>query len=101
MNATTTKTQETHCPQLLAASLIAIPILYFGLIALFGPVSHFGVHLIFAWSAAAIASAAAFGFDRKFARQFSRSERFGILAGNGLTALMMGTLGGLMSFSMV
>lgn len=98
---TTTQSQQTHCPQALAASLIAIPILYFGLLALVGPVSHFAIHLILAWTAAVIASAAAFGFDRRFARQFSTAERLGILAGNGLTALMMGTLGGMMSFSII
>lgn len=86
-------TRELHHPQWLAGTFIAIPILFFGTIAVVGPFAHFTANLFVAWTIAAAACGFAFTIDRKFMRQFSISERLAILAGNGLVALLVATMG--------
>lgn len=84
-----TTTQETHLPQLLAASLIAIPVISFGLFALAGPLGHFAIYLLLTWTIAAVATAITFTVDRQFMDQFSTSEHLAILAGNGMVAVLV------------
>lgn len=83
------QSQEIHRPQFIAASMIAIPLFYFGLLLLVGPIGYLSIHLLLAWTVAAVVSATVFGFDRRFVAQFSRAERLGLLAGNGLVALFV------------
>lgn len=84
-----TTSKEIHAPQLLAASLIAIPVVAFGILALVGPLGPFSLYLLVTWTIAAMASAATFGIDRKFMDQFTTSEHLAILAGNGMVALLV------------
>ena len=88
-----TTTSETYLPQLLAAGLIAIPVLYFVALALIGSSAHLAIHLLIAWTIAAVVSVATFGFDRRFYAQFSSSERLAILAGNGMVGLLIAPMG--------
>ena len=86
---------ETYMPQLLAANLIAIPILFFATLAVLGPLPHLVLYLMVGWTIAAFTSVVAFGADRRFMEQFSNHERLAILAGNGAAALMLATITGL------
>lgn len=88
-----TTTAETHLPQLLSASLIATPVFYFAALFAFGAPSHLAIHLLAAWSIAAVASAFTFAVDRRFYDQFTTRERLAILAGNGMVGLFVAPMG--------
>ena len=88
-----TTTADNHSPQLIAISLIATPVLFFTFLALAGSPAHLSGYLLLAWTMSALATAGTFVFDRRFLSQFSRAERFAILAGNGAVALMVGMMG--------
>ncbi len=94
-----TATSETHLPQLLAAGLIAIPVLFFAVVALIGAPAHLATHLLVAWTIAAVVSVTCFAIDRRFYEQFSTAERLGILAGNGMVGLLIAPMG-YMAFAM-
>ena len=85
--------QDIHFPGLLAGSLVATPVLFFALLAVIGPLTHFAVYLFLAWTIAAIATATPFAVDRRFLAQFSPSERLAIAAGNGLLAIVVAVNG--------
>ena len=91
--AMSTSTSQVHHPQLLAAGLIAIPVIFFALVALIGSPTHLAVHILLAWTVAAVVSAATFGLDHRFYAQFSTSERLAILAGNGMLGLLIAPVG--------
>lgn len=84
---------EAHSPQLIAIGLVATPVMFFTFLALAGSPAHLSGYLLLAWTMSALATAATFVFDRRFVDQFSQSERFAILAGNGVVALMVGMMG--------
>ena len=86
-------TSETRQPYLLSASLLATPVIFFGILALVGPLTYFTAYLALAWTVAAIATAVPFGVDREYMAQFSNSELLAIVAGNGLLAMMVATTG--------
>lgn len=84
-------TDETRCPRLLAANLIAIPLLFFGLLAVAGPMGHFALYLFVAWTIAAATSATSYVVDREYVEKFSDSERLAMLAASGMVALLVAT----------
>ncbi len=90
---TATESTQTHHPQLLAGSFIATPVVFFALVALLGPLTHFASYLFLAWTVAAVATATPFAIDRRFMKQFNTSERLAIVAGNGLLAIIIAVTG--------
>ncbi len=88
-----TQTTEDHrCPQLVAASMIATPVLFFAVLAVIGPLPHFAAYLFLAWTIAAVTSTTTYVIDEDFAEQFNRSERLAMLAANGMVALLVASM---------
>lgn len=90
--------EELQSPQLLAAALIATPLLFFLVLVVVGPLASFAAYLFLSWTLAAVISAFCFSISPSFHRQLSSSERLAVLAGNGMVALFV-ALAGALAFS--
>lgn len=90
--ASTTTTDEARCPRLVAANLVAIPVLFFGLVAAVGPLGYFALYLFVAWTIAGVTSVSTYVVDREYVERFRLSERLAMLAASGMVALMVATM---------
>lgn len=91
---------ELRYPQLLAAAFIATPMIFFLVLIVIGPLTHFASYLFLSWTIAAVISGLCFAITPSFYRQLERPERLAILAGNGFIALFIAIAGGV-GFSMM
>lgn len=91
--ACSSTTTPDRCPRLVAVSMIATPLSFFGLLAIVGPLNHFAWYLFLAWTLAAVFSTVTYVLECDYIEQFSMSERLAMLAANGMVALLIAVSG--------